>query len=287
VECHLFLLLPLLFLQTVGAQQEEKAISSDFKQSIDKFIQKIAVLKKNMKKLAEERDKIDKKKKADNDINEEETFDFDYKNGNEEAEIISVDLSIDEDLYRDADIDLSKEVDGIEDSLKTESSFLDKLLIKLGNKDNEKRDKKAKEKDFLSRKINQQFLHGLREKSNRAKLEQTRLSVFLNRFRNSQSNLNRPRLTEDPLSNFRNILGVPSDLRSSSFRSDIVEDNRNLIDREEERKSFFLGSRSQGVNVNKAFALLDNIPKRKAASDGNVFVFTFADSNNPVLVFDG
>ena len=38
--------------------------------------------------------------------------------------------------------------------------------------------------------------------------------------------------------------------------------------------------------TNKAYHLLDNIPGEKV-KDGNIFVFTFADSNNPLLVFDG
>jgi len=279
-----------------------------------------------MKKLAEEREKVNKKKKQPEIVEsfddyeseeeddkifdlktqlEDETFDFDYEDEDEEDNI-SVDLGIDDDLDFDdeEEIDLSQEVDDIEDSLKTESSFLDKLLVKLSKKDKEKSDKKAKFKDFLSRERNRDFLDGLKEKSKRARVEQTRLSGFLNRFRNSQANLDRPRFRQDPLSNFRDILGVRSDFRSTNTRDnpfDLVEENRNLfrqadrnLFREEERSLFrgdekkgsFLGNRNPSLNVNKAFQLLDGIPRVKG-NDGNVFVFTFADSNNPVLVFDG
>ena len=73
LNCQHFLLIFLL-LQTVLTQEEGKAISSGFKQSIDKFIEKIAVLKKNMKKLAAEREKANSKSKPSesDDINEYE-----------------------------------------------------------------------------------------------------------------------------------------------------------------------------------------------------------------------
>ena len=326
LNCQRFLLLFFL-LHTVLAQEEGKAISSGFKQSIDKFIEKIAVLKKNMKKLAAEREKVNSKNKLsesdDNDeydseeyevkrddfSDEDDSFDFD-----DESESFDLDDDYDIDLGNDDDIDLgiddeidfeteneldlSQEVDDIEDSLKSESSFLDKLLSKLSNKDDEKRERKSKIEDLISRTKNRDFLTGLKEKSQRARTEQTRLSGFLNRFRSSQANLDRPRFRQDPLRNFRDILGVPpsGDFRSTRFRDDpfdLVEENRSLFrkaernsHREEERQSAFLGSRGPSSHVNKAFQLLDGLPKAKA-NNGNVFVFTFADSNNPVLVFDG
>merc|ERR1711874_279558 len=107
--------------------------------------------------------------------------------------------------------------------------------------------------------------------SQRARAEQRRLSGFLDRFRSSQSNLSRPRFRQDPLINFRDVLGVPP---SNRFRDDPLE--------EEEIRS----ARIPRLQVNKALQLLDGIPGAKT-SDGNIFVFTFADSNNPVLVFDG
>eukprot|EP00092_Neocalanus_flemingeri_P061137 GFUD01073439.1.p1 GENE.GFUD01073439.1~~GFUD01073439.1.p1 ORF type:complete len:323 (-),score=92.81 GFUD01073439.1:38-1006(-) len=319
LNCQRFLLLFLL-LHCVLGQEEGKAISSGFKNSIDKFIEKIAILKKNMKKLAEEREKLNSKtKQSDESIEsegdsgiEDETFDFDYDD-EEDEENISVDLGIEEDFdYEEEtekefdyeeETDLSQEVDDIEDSLKTESSFLDKLLFRLSKKDNRKSNKKSKINDFISREKNLDFLDGLKQKSKRVKVEQNRLSGFLNRFRNSQANLNRPRFRQDPLSNFRDILGVDSDFRSTNIRGnplDLIEENRNLLReanrnsfheeerslfREDERQGSFSGKSNPSLNINKAFKLLDGIPRGKSAG-GNVFVFTFADSHNPVLVFD-
>ena len=318
LNCQRFLLIFLL-LQTVLTQEEGKAISSGFKQSIDKFIEKIAVLKKNMKKLAAEREKVNSKNKLsesddsneydseeyevkrDDFSDEDDSFDFDDENESVDLdEDYDIDLGIDDDIdfETENELDLSQEVDDIEDSLKSESSFLDKLLSKLSKKDDEKREKKSKIEDLISRTKNRDFLTGLKEKSQRARAEQTRLSGFLNRFRNSQANLDRPRFRQDPLSNFRDILGVPppGNFRSTRFRDDpldLIEENRSLFrnaernsQREEERQSSFLGSRSPSSHVNKAFQLLDGLPNAKA-NNGNVFVFTFADSNNPVLVFDG
>jgi hypothetical protein len=314
LNCQRFLLLFFL-LHTVFAQEEGKAISTSFKQSIDKFIEKIAVLKKNMKKLAAEREKVNSKNKLSesddsneydseeyevkrDDFNDEDdSFDFDDENKLFDLDDdYDIDLGIDDDIDYETEneLDLSQEVDDIEDSLKSESSFLDKLLSKLSKKDDEKHEKKSKLEDLISRTKNRDFLTGLKERSQRARTEQTRLSGFLN----SQVNLDRPRFRQDPLSNFRDILGVPppGNFRSSRFRDDpfdLVEENRSLFQkaernshREEERQSSFLGSRSPSSHVNKAFQLLDGLPQARA-NDGNVFVFTFADSNNPVLVFDG
>jgi len=63
LKSQLFLLLFLIF-NGLLAQKKGKDISSGFKQSINKFIEKIAVLKKNMNKLAAEREKVKKKKKT-------------------------------------------------------------------------------------------------------------------------------------------------------------------------------------------------------------------------------
>jgi len=308
LTCQRFLLLFLIF-QSVMAQEEGKEISSGFKKSINKFIEKIAVLKKNMKKLAAEREKLKSNKKEtirdesdesdeldskeyeifndnnnDEDLNsdifrdEENFYDFDE----EDDAGISVNLGIEDDdidFETGDDIDLSQEVDDIEDSLKSESSFLDKLLVKLSKKEDEKRESRTKIKEFVERAKNRDFLTGLKEKSQRAKAEQQRLSGFLDRFRSSQSNLNRPRFRQDPLTRFKDILGAPpsGDFRPTRFREDpleLFEENRGVVDR------------VPRVQVNKAFKLLDGIPQADT-KDGNVFVFTFADSHNPVLVFDG
>jgi len=305
LTCQRFLLL-FLILQSVLAQEQGKEISSGFKKSINKFIEKIAVLKKNMKKLAAERAKLKSNKKETirdesdeldsqeyeilNDNNNDEDFNSDifrdeenfYDFDEEDDAEISVNLGIEDDdidFETEDDIDLSQEVDDIEDSLKTESSFLDKLLVKLSKKEDEKRESKTKIKEFVERAKNRGFLTGLKEKSQRAKAEQQRLSGFLDRFRSSQSNLNRPRFRQDPLTRFKDILGVPPSggFRPTRFREDpleLFEENRGVVDR------------VPRVQVNKAFRLLDGIPQAET-KDGNVFVFTFADSHNPVLVFDG
>ena len=57
LTCHQFLLLFLTLNESL-AQKPGKDISSDFQKSINKFIEKIAGLKKNMKKLAAEREKL-------------------------------------------------------------------------------------------------------------------------------------------------------------------------------------------------------------------------------------
>ena len=314
LNCQRFLLIFLL-LHMVLTQKEGKEISTGFKDSINKFIEKIAVLKKNMKKLANEREKIkSKKKKEDSDESDSEEYDseeYDIRTDDLGKQVFNLDRSEDDDKSFDFDeeddedvsfdfgddddidfeseeeVDFSQEVDDIEDSLNIENSFLDKLLLKLNKKENEKRENKSKLRDILSRTKNRDFLTGLKEKSQRARAEQSRLSGFLDRFRNSQSNLSRPRFRQDPIRNFRDILGVPptGDFRSRSrsrFREDpfdLVEENRSLLRQTN-------NDRIPSLHVNKAFQLLDNIPKPNA-NDGNVFVFTFADSNNPVLVFDG
>jgi len=294
LTCQRFLLLFLLN-HTVCAQKEAKEISSGFKNSIDKFIEKIAVLKENMKKLAAEREKLQSKEsdesdELDSDESEVEldvsTRDTDFLDASreeeddlndfyeEDDENISTNLGINDDFDYESEEDdnFNKDVDDIEDSLQRESSFLDKLLVNLSNKEDEKRKNKAKIKEIISRTKNRDFLTGLKEKSQRARAEQRRLSGFLDRFRSSQSNLSRARFRQDPLSNFRDVLGVPP---SNKFRDDPLEE-------EEESRS----ARIPRLQVNKALQLLDGIPGAKT-SDGNIFVFTFADSNNPVLVFDG
>ena len=293
LNSQLFLLLFLIF-NGLLAQKKEKDISSGFKQSINKFIEKIAVLKKNMNKLAAEREKVKKKKKQgareeseelDSDeykviVDDDNDSDLDLKILREEDKLFDFDEDISSNYDDDIDfetedkIDFIEEVDDIEDSLKSESSFLDELLLKLNKQENEKRKKKAKIKDIISRTKNRDFLTGLKQKSQRARSEQRRLSGFLDRLRSSQSNLNRPR--------FRDSLGIPpdNDFLSSRFRDDpldLVEENRSLLGRADKVPS---------DQVNKAFHLLDNIPGAKT-KDGNIFVFTFADSNNPLLVFDG
>eukprot|EP00091_Calanus_sinicus_P000793 TRINITY_DN10735_c0_g1_i1.p1 TRINITY_DN10735_c0_g1~~TRINITY_DN10735_c0_g1_i1.p1 ORF type:complete len:121 (+),score=44.10 TRINITY_DN10735_c0_g1_i1:85-447(+) len=114
--CQRFLLLFLL-VHTRLAQEEGKEISSGFKQSIDKFIEKIAVLKKNMKKLAAEREKVNNKNKISesddsneydseeyevkiNDFSDEdESFDFDDENKSYDLEDIDdIDLGIEDDI---------------------------------------------------------------------------------------------------------------------------------------------------------------------------------------------
>jgi len=284
--CQLFLL---LFLISNGllAQKVGQDISSGFKQSINKFIEKIAGLKKNMKKLAAERKKLKNKKKQNVRKESEELDSDEYEIAVDDIDDSDLDLKIlgDEDKLFDFDEDISlnyddhtdfetedeidfrEEVDDIEDSLRTESSFLDKLLLKLNKQENEKRKNKAKIKDILSRTKNQDFLTGLKQKSQRARTEQRRLSGFLDRLRSSQSNLSRPRFRDN-------------DFISSTFREDpldLVEENRSLLG---------TASRVPSGHVNKAFHLLDNIPGEKV-KDGNIFVFTFADSNNPLLVFGG
>ena len=293
LNSQLFLLLFLIF-NGLLAQKKGKDISSGFKQSINKFIEKIAVLKKNMNKLAAEREKVKKKKKEsardeseelDSDeykvtVDDDNDSDLDLKILREEDKLFDFDEDISSNYDDDIDfetedkIDFIEEVDDIEDSLKSESSFLDELLLKLSKQENEKRKNKAKIKDIISRTKNRDFLTGLKQKSQRARTEQRRLSGFLDRLRSSQSNLNRPR--------FRDSLGIPpdDDFLSSRFRDDpldLVEENRSLLGRADKVPS---------DQVNKAFHLLDNIPGAKT-KDGNIFVFTFADSNNPVLVFDG
>lgn len=284
--CQLFLLLFLIF-NGLLAQKAGKDISSGFKQSINKFIEKIAGLKKNMKKLEAERKKLKNEKKqnvrkeeldsdeskiAAGDINdsdldlkilrdEDKLFDFD--------EDISLNYEDDIDFDTEDEIDLREEVDDIEDSLRSESSFLDKLLLKLNKQENEKRKNKAKIKDILSRTKNRDFLTGLKQKSQRARTEQRRLSGFLDRLRSSQSKLSIPRFRDND-----------DDFISSRVREDpldLVEENRSLLD---------TAGRVPSDQVNKAFRLLDNIPGEKV-KDGNIFVFTFADSNNPLLVFGG
>jgi len=293
LNSQLFLLLFLIF-NGLLAQKKGKDISSGFKQSINKFIEKIAVLKKNMNKLAAEREKVKKKKKEsardeseelDSDeykvtVDDDNDSDLDLKILREEDKLFDFDEDISSNYDDDIDfetedkIDFIEEVDDIEDSLKSESSFLDELLLKLNKQENEKRKNKAKIKDIISRTKNRDFLTGLKQKSQRARSEQRRLSGFLDRLRSSQSNLNRPR--------FRDSLGTPpdDDFLSSRFRDDpldLVEENRSLLGRADKVPS---------DQVNKAFHLLDNIPGAKT-KDGNIFVFTFADSNNPLLVFDG
>jgi len=293
LNSQLFLLLFLIF-NGLLAQKKGKDISSGFKQSINKFIEKIAVLKKNMNKLAAEREKVKKKKKQsareeseelDSDeykvtVDDDNDSDLDLKILREEDKLFDFDEDISSNFDDDIDfetedkIDFIEEVDDIEDSLKSESSFLDELLLKLNKQENEKRKNKAKIKDIISRTKNRDFLTGLKQKSQRARSEQRRLSGFLDRLRSSQSNLNRPR--------FRDSLGIPpdNDFLSSRFRDDpldLVEENRSLLGRADKVPS---------DQVNKAFHLLDNIPGAKT-KDGNIFVFTFADSNNPLLVFDG
>ena len=59
--CHQFLLLFLTLNESL-AQKPVKDISSDFQQSINKFIEKIAGLQKNMKKLAAKRKKLKSEK---------------------------------------------------------------------------------------------------------------------------------------------------------------------------------------------------------------------------------
>ena len=300
LTCQRFLLL-LLVLQSVTAQNDEQEISSGFKKSINKFIERIAELKKNMKKLTAEREKERSKKKQildnkndkhdreeyeDEEIDNHNDLDENLKVSSDDLdEDISIELGIDNselDFETDDDFDFIQEVDDIEDSLKSEGSFLDKLLLNLSKKEAQKRGKKAKIKDIISRVENRDFLTGLKEKSNRVNAEQRRLSGFLDRFRSSQSNLDRQRSREDPLRTFRNILGNPpsSDLISTRFREDpleVFEENRSVFSKEKS---------APVVQVNKAFRLLDGFPGAKA-KDGNIFVFTFADSNNPVLVFDG
>ena len=305
LTCQRFLLL-LLVLQSVSAQNDEQEISSGFKKSINKFIERIAELKKNMKKLTAEREKERSKKKQilgnkddkhdrdeyeDEEIDNDNDFDENLKvsSDKEKFDDLDEDISIksgidnrDIEFETDDDFDFIQEVDDIEDSLKSEGSFLDKLLLNLSKKEAQKRGKKAKIKDIISRVENRDFLTGLKEKSNRVNAEQRRLSGFLDRFRSSQSNLNRQRSREDPLRTFRNILGNPpsSDLISTRFREDpleVFEENRSVFSKEKS---------APVVQVNKAFRLLDGFPGAKA-KDGNIFVFTFADSNNPVLVFDG
>jgi len=291
LNSQLFLLLFLIF-NGLLAQKTGKDISSGFKQSINKFIEKIAVLKKNMNKLAAEREKVKKKKKQsvrdeseelDSDkykVTVDNDSDLDLKILREEDKIFDFDEDISSNYDDDIDfetedkIDFIEEVDDIEDSLRSESSFLDELLLKLSKQENEKRKNKAKIKDIISRTKNRDFLEGLKQKSQRARTEQRRLSGFLDRLRSSQSKLSRPR--------FRDSLGIPpdDDFLSSRFRDDpldLVEENRSLLGRADKVPS---------DQVNKAFHLLDNIPGVKA-KDGNIFVFTFADSNNPLLVFDG
>jgi len=310
LNSQLFLLLFLIF-NGLLAQKKGKDISSGFKQSINKFIEKIAVLKKNMNKLAAEREKVKKKKKEsardeseelDSDeykvtVDDDNDSDLDLKILREEDKLFDFDEDISSNYDDDIDfetedkIDFIEEVDDIEDSLKSESSFLDELLLKLNKQENEKRKNKAKIKDIISRTKNRDFLTGLKQKSQRARSEQRRLSGFLDRLRSSQSNLNRPRF-RDSLgippddaflsSRFRDSLGIPpeNDFLSSRFRDDpldLVEENRSLLGRADKVPS---------DQVNKAFHLLDNIPGAKT-KDGNIFVFTFADSNNPLLVFDG
>jgi len=300
LTCQRFLLL-LFVLQSVTAQNDEQEISSGFKKSINKFIERIAELKKNMKKLTAEREKERSKKKQisgnkedkhdrdeyeDEQIDNHNDFDENLKVSSDDLDDdISIKLGIDNsdiNFETDDDFDFIQEVDDIEDSLKSEGSFLDKLLLNLSKKEAQKRGKKAKIKDIISRVENRDFLTGLKEKSNRVNAEQRRLSGFLDRFRSSQSNLDRQRSREDPLRTFRNILGNPpsSDLISTRFREDPLEVF------EETRSGFSKDRNAPVVQVNKAFRLLDGFPGAKA-NDGNIFVFTFADSNNPVLVFDG
>jgi len=300
LTCQRFLLL-LFVLQSVTAQNDEQEISSGFKKSINKFIERIAELKKNMKKLTAEREKERSKKKQisgnkedkhdrdeyeDEQIDNHNDFDENLKVSSDDLDDdISIKLGIDNsdiNFETDDDFDFIQEVDDIEDSLKSEGSFLDKLLLNLSKKEAQKRGKKAKIKDIISRVENRDFLTGLKEKSNRVNAEQRRLSGFLDRFRSSQSNLDRQRSREDPLRTFRNILGNPpsSDLISTRFREDpleVFEENRGVFSKEKS---------APVVQVNKAFRLLDGFSGAKA-KDGNIFVFTFADSNNPVLVFDG
>jgi len=264
-----------------------------------------------MNKLAAEREKVKKKKKQsvreqseelDSDeykvaVDDDNDSDLDLKILREEDKLFDFDEDISSNYDDDIDfetedkIDFIEEVDDIEDSLKSESSFLDELLLKLNKQENEKRKNKAKIKDIISRTKNRDFLTGLKQKSQRARSEQRRLSGFLDRLRSSQSNLNRPRFRDslgippdnDFLSSrFRDSLGIPpdNDFLSSRFRDDpldLVEENRSLLGRADKVPS---------DQVNKAFHLLDNIPGAKT-KDGNIFVFTFADSNNPLLVFDG
>jgi len=300
LTCQRFLLL-LFVLQSVTAQNDEQEISSGFKKSINKFIERIAELKKNMKKLTAEREKERSKKKQisgnkedkhdrdeyeDEQIDNHNDFDENLKVSSDDLDDdISIKLGIDNsdiNFETDDDFDFIQEVDDIEDSLKSEGSFLDKLLLNLSKKEAQKRGKKAKIKDIISRVENRDFLTGLKEKSNRVNAEQRRLSGFLDRFRSSQSNLDRQRSREDPLKRFRNILGNPpsSDLISTQFREDpleVFEENRSVFSKEK---------KAPVVQVNKAFRLLNGFSGAKA-KDGNIFVFTFADSNNPVLVFDG
>ena len=298
LTCQLFLLLCLI-LNEVLAQSAGQDISSGFQKSINKFIEKIAGIKKNMEKLGAKREQLGSKKKqtsreerkkldsAENKVITDDTNDSDV---NDEA-----DETDDFDKIED-ETNLKDEVDDVEDSPGGESSFLDKLLLKLSKKEDKKRKNKAKIKDIINRAKNRDFLTGLKEKTQRAKIEQRRLSGFLDRFRSSQSNLSRPRFKhnpvidddfissrfrQDPITRFRDILGVPpvDDRKPIKFREDPLDPDG---------KRSLLGTTDivPSVQVNKAFKLLDGVPGTKQ-KDGNIFVFTFADSNNPVLVFDG
>merc|ERR1712126_3542 len=173
---------------------------------------------------------------------------------------------------------LGKDVDSIEDSLNNESSFLDKLLFKLSNKEKEDRVKKHKIKDLLSKSKNREFFNDLKEKSLRAKSEEKRLSGFLNRFRSSQHNIDRHplfrlrernRFRNDPLRIFKDTLGLP---QSDGFRSTalIEDDNDFKIQAEEESRSSGLVNKP-AFRVGEALKLVNNIPKAKT-SDGHVFV---------------
>jgi len=325
LNCQLFLLL-FLILNEALAQD----ISSGFQKSIDKFIEKIAGLKKNMKKLAAKREKLKSKKKINQTGENKELDSAEYKvvtDDTNDADLnleilrkeeklhdfnkgVSVNLGINENDHFDIDTknedetNLSEEVDEIEDSLRSESSFLDELLLKLNKKEDEKRNNKAKIKKIISRAKNHDFLRGLKEKTQRAKTEQRRLSGFLDRFRSSQSNLNRPRFRQDPFRDFVGVSSYDDDYTSSRFRQDPltrfrdilgvppVDDSRSIrlgenpLDLVEKRSLLGRSDIIPSDQVNKAFHLLDNIPGEKV-KDGNIFVFTFADSNNPLLVFDG
>ena len=89
------------------------------------------------------------------------------------------------------------------------------------------------------------------------------------------------RFRQDPLTRFRDILGVPSvdDGKHTRFK----EDPLDLV---EKRSVLGIDDKVSNVEVSKAFHVLDNNPGEKT-EDGNIFVFIFADSNNPLLVFDG
>jgi len=300
LTCKLFLLF-VLVLHAVSGQNDGHEITSGFKKSINSFIEKINALKKNMKKLSVERENKkkeiigDKNGEPDRDEYEDATTNNDDPDKNlrissaEETfydfdEDISVELGIDDseiDFETKEDSDFIQEVDDMEDSLKSEGSFLDKLLLNLSKKEAQKRGEKAKLKEIISRVENKDFLAGLKEKSQRAKAEQRRLNGFLDRFRSSQSNLSRPRFTEDPLRRFRDILGNPP---STDFRSKRLKEHPLELF-EENRSVFEKGDIVPSVQVNKAFKLLDGVPGT-TKKDRNIFVFTFADSNNPVLVFD-